>query len=465
MPKGQKYVLLVDDDVAIQDLVSALLEDAGFDVRIAQTGAGALSFYRSGFSGVVVLDLMLPDTNGHELFPKLRRIRNENPVVFLTGHGSTQLALETIREGAFDFVDKRNLAARLVPVVASAFAQWQHNASDVIEGFEHIITRSRAMFAVFRAVSNVVSSELPVLLRGESGTGKELVAQAIHQTSNRSKGQFVGVNCGGIPDNLLEAEMFGYERGAFTGATQRKPGRFDEAQGGTLLLDEIGELPMALQTKLLRVLQEREYRRLGGSQTIRANVRVISSTHRNLEAMVRQGTFREDLYYRLAVFSVSLPPLRERSGDVPVLVRHFTAIASSRERKRITGVDERAMEILASFHYPGNVRQLENIVNYAVVSARTEVISIADLPAELLDEVSEGRMTAGGEPAVEASSAAAALVYTDANFPTLKALEAEHVTRALELAQGNRAKAARLLGVSRMTLYRKIDTSEDNETS
>ncbi len=444
-------MLLVDDDPAMHSLVEALVDGAGFAISGARTGAEAVAAVRAGFSGVVLLDVRLPDVDGTEVFGDLRGSDRENPVVFLTGHGSTRLALDAIREGAFDFIEKDDLKRRIVPTLEAAWDAWRRNA-DRFPGFEDIVTRSPAMHAVFRAVENLALSDVPVLLRGESGTGKELIARAIHRLGPRSHHAFVGVNCGGIPHSLLEAELFGYEKGAFTGAELRKPGRFDDAHGGTLLFDEVGELPVGLQAKLLRVLQEREYRRLGGVESTRADVRIISATNRDLEAACERGAFREDLYYRLAVFTVSLPPLRERVCDMPLLVDHFVAQAADREGKTITGVDSRAMEILGAHRYPGNVRQLENVLSFAVLHATTPEITLADLPPDFLAGVS---LATEGEPAARASA-----TWNPEGFPTLRVVEQEHIRAALELCRGNRVRAARLLGISRTTLYRKIEGLE-----
>ncbi len=465
-PLPARTVLVVDDDPVIRRLVHGLLERRGCTVRTAGSGIQAEAELQRGPVDLVVLDLLLPDMHGTEVFQRARMIQPDCTVIFLTDHGSTDLALSSIQQGAFEFIEKPHLTERLLPAVESAFAalsaplapEWSERG-----GFGEIITQAASMRAVFRALQNAVSSTVPVLIRGESGTGKELVAKAIHQHGPRRGGPFVAVNCAGIPDNLLEAEFFGYERGSFTGADRRKLGKFELADGGTLFLDEIGEMQPALQAKLLRVIQEGEYQRLGGLKTLRADVRILSATHRNLEEDVRVGRFREDLYYRLAVFSVDLPPLRERDGDVPLLAAHFIERFARREEKEVRGLDPRAAELLESYSYAGNVRELENIIAYGVVSSRGPMLTIADLPPAFLEAVAAERgrtftppfpqRILGGDPdpAPPADSGT-----SSAAFSTLDEVERRHVQDALRQAQGNKAEAARLLGISRMTLYRKL---------
>ncbi|MCK6507421.1 sigma-54 dependent transcriptional regulator [Myxococcota bacterium] len=462
-------VLVVDDDATTRLLVGRRLQREGFEVSSASTAREALEVVREGFHGVIVLDLMLPDRDGRQLLPSLRARAPECPVVILTSHGTADAALDSLREGAFDFLDKATLSERLLPTVRRA-AETIHNEHGIAEGlgevgFEGMVARSPEMRAVFRALNNALESRVPVMIRGESGTGKELIAKAIHDHGPRRDGPFVAVNCAAIPENLLEAELFGYERGAFTGAVGRKRGRFELARGGTLMLDEIGEMDPRLQAKLLRVLQNGEFQRLGGTETLTADVRIISATHRDLEAEVEAGRFREDLYYRMAVFTVHLPALRERSGDLPLLIQHFLAEAARREGKKVEGVDPLALELLQSYSYPGNVRELQNVIAYAVVSARGPVVAMSDLPASFLRAVAMERRRAerdavtgaGATPAVPGASPAAFRLEEGTGFPTLDEVERRHIQAAMTRAEGNKALAARLLGISRMTLYRKLD--------
>ena len=454
-------VLTVDDDPSVLDLLEDLLTGEGMIVERAGTCAETVARVRDGFRGVVVLDVRLPDGLGPDILPELARHGPECPVIFLTGYGSTSMALESIQSGAFDFIDKTQIVSRLVPTVRGAWASFEAAAPglSVHEAFDGIITRSASMRAVFRSLKHALESKVPVLVRGESGTGKELVAKAVHRGSPRRNGPFVAVNCAGIPDTLLEAELFGYERGAFTGAVGRKPGRFDMAQRGSLLLDEIGEMDPSLQAKLLRVLQESEYQRLGGVETLKADVRIVSATNRNLEEEVARGRFREDLYYRLAVFTVELPPLRERHGDVPLLVDHFVSRASVAENKRVEGVEPMALELLETYSFPGNVRQLENVIAHGVVAATGPVLRMADLPGSFLRAVQlerDGQARPTSIPRGSSSAGVARQSNPDGPFPTLAEVEWRHCQAALERSGGNKAEAARLLGVSRMTLYRKL---------
>lgn len=314
------------------------------------------------------------------------------------------------------------------------------------------------------ALERVARSPVSVILLGESGTGKEVFARFIHEMSGR-KGALRAINCAAIPRELLESELFGYKRGAFSGADRDKIGLIRAADGGTLMLDEIGEMDPRLQAKLLRVLQNGEFQRLGGTETLTADVRIISATHRDLEAEVEVGRFREDLYYRMAVFTVHLPALRERSGDLPLLIQHFLREAAKREGKRIEGVDPLALELLKSYSYPGNVRELQNVIAYAVVSARGPVVAMSDLPASFLRTVAMERRKAEREAVTGASASGPAAALAPAalgleaskRFPTLYEVERRHIQAAMTRAEGNKALAARLLGISRMTLYRKLE--------
>ncbi len=547
MPGGTE-VLVIDDDPWIRVLVERLLQSRGHRVRTAEDGAGAFAAIQGGFSGVIVLDVNLPDVDGSQLLRQLRTLAPEIPVILLTGQASTDLALDSIREGAFDFVEKVQLAQRL-PVAVEHASRQLESASQA--SFAGIVARSSAMRAVFRAVQNAVASRVPVLVRGESGTGKELIARALHANGPRRDGPFVAINCAGIPDSLLEAELFGYERGAFTGATARKLGRFDLARQGTLFLDEIGDMPLGLQPKLLRVLQEGEFTRLGGVETLQADVRVVSATHRDLEEAVAAGRFREDLYYRLSVYTIALPPLRERHGDTIELARHFVRVCAAREGKPVIDLDPRVIELLQSYRFPGNVRELENLLAHAVVAARGPVLGIADLPPAFLRAVAAERRRparegdfedsgsrprpvlpeeptspdfrelergmreattremhgadvaagpralppmppapppasppapppaglASGAPgpptaapamptppasasAPASTESAAAGQVEAAPFPTLREVSRNHVSEALRVSAGNKAEAARLLGISRMTLYRMLKELE-----
>mgnify|MGYP001380420342 CR=1 FL=1 len=505
-------VLLVDDDVFVCRVVEDLLGQHGFSVEIAGSAAEAARKIRNGFQGPIVLDRMLPDADGTELLPSLLEICPTNPVVLFTGYGSVDLAINSIQTGAFEFLDKGELMERLVPCVKAAAERFLEQvrvsrhleSGEVRTSFREIITQSREMQAVFRTLRNALNSSVTVLIQGESGTGKELVARAIHDYGLRTEQPFLALNCAGIPENLLEAEIFGYERGAFSGATARKPGKFEVASDGTLLLDEIGEMHPSLQAKLLRVIQSGEYQRLGGVETLHANVRVLSATNRDLEREIELGRFRRDLFYRLAVFTVYLPPLRERKGDVAILAEHFLRQNARRESKPVSRFDRNALLLLESYHFPGNIRELENIISYAVISSRGDTLTIADFPPNFLCAVSEYRKasksgrsayfalpeppvvylperdefsleSSGSIPAEEGAAephgsgvvgaksspldASVRRVTGEAGFPSLRSVEMRHIEHAMQRAGGNKAKAARLLGISRVTLYRKLAAS------
>ncbi len=480
-------VLVIDDDPWIRMLIERLLGARGYRVRAVEDGAGARAAIR-GFIGVVVLDVNLPDADGSVLLKELRVLAPDAPIILLTGRPSTDLALASIQEGAFDFVDKVQVAERLPEAVDAARRQLEASAT---ASFTGIIARSAAMRGVFRSLEHALPSRVPVLIRGDSGTGKELIARALHANGPRRDGPFVAINCAGIPDTLLEAELFGYERGAFTGATARKLGRFDLARGGTLFLDEIGDMPLALQPKLLRVLQEGEFARLGGVETLKTDVRVVSATHRALEDAVAAGRFREDLYYRLSVYTIGLPPLRDRTGDIPDLARHFVRTAATREGKTVADLEPRVLELLESYRFPGNVRELENLLAHAVVAARGPVLRLIDLPTTFLRAVSAERRVAETRtpdpeqapvrvdpmlpPAAEAQAPAPERPFPTPStppaptgeaipFPTLRALQHLHVAEAMRRAGGNKVLASKMLGVSRMTLYRLLEEAKDQDT-
>ena len=469
-----RSVLVVADDPLVSEVISEILGHHGYQSIVVNSGQDAVDAVRSGFRGPVLLDLWLPDMSGQDVFVKLRQLDESMPVIFLTGHGTTELALESIQTGAFEFLDKADITERLLSTVDAASDH--HEATlrgrevpvDRPDPFGRIIGDSPQMRSVFRSLENALDSRLTVLIRGESGTGKELIARAIHDGGPRRHGPFVTINCASIPETLLESELFGYERGAFTGAAARKQGRFELARGGTLFLDEIGEMHPTLQAKLLRVIQDRQFQRLGGVETISADVRIISATHRNLEEEVAATRFREDLYYRLAVFMVVLPPLRARTGDVPLLVDHLASEVAKREHRDVLDVDRRALEVLCAHRWPGNVRELENVISFAVISSKTPVITIADLPPHFVSAARLGGDAGAQDGEVDSlsqtSDAGIALpqerpahLRVDGSFATLAELEAAHIRRVLDHCRGNKTKAARSLGIGRTTMYRKIE--------
>lgn len=463
----RRQLLVVDDAPAIVEMVTDHFEAQGYVVESATTGREATERLMEGFDGLVLLDFKLPDVEGLELLDRVRNLAPHADVIMITAHGSIGMAVEAVQNrGAFYVHSKseEGFLEKLSGTVGNAFRQLETSARlRSLESqmgsrysFANIITRSPRMTAIFRTLQNVVESKVTVLVQGESGTGKELVAKAIHFNGPRRDQPFVAINCAGIPDTLLESELFGYEKGAFTGAYARKAGKFEQAHKGTLFLDEIGEMNLSLQAKILRVLQEKSFERLGGRDTIHVDVRIVSATNRNLEAAVPLGEFREDLYYRLSVFPIDLPPLRHRMEDVDILAEHFLQRFAHEENKRVEGFTRRAMERLNTFHYPGNVRQLENIVSHAVVVATGTKIDAVDLPPYLRGG-EYGLAGSGGAPDAPASLEG---LLSRCVLP-LHRLEALAIRKGIEACNGNVSLAARMLEISRATIYRKLKEAEE----
>ncbi len=442
-------VLVVDDERGHRTMLRALLAQAGYRALEADDGDVAVDQVRTHPVDAVLLDLRMPRMGGIETLEALKRVRPELPVVLLTAYASVDTAVAAMKKGAFDYLTKPVDAADLRRVLEKAleFRRLEEEVRLLRErlgerfDFSSLIGRSRPMRELFETLALVAPSDATVLITGESGTGKELVANAIHQNSPRRDKPFVKVNCAALHENLLESELFGHERGAFTGATAQRKGRFELAHGGTLFLDEIGDMSPATQAKVLRVLQEGEFERLGGTRTLKVDVRVIAATHRDLEAMVAEGTFRQDLYYRLSVVPVHLPPLRERPEDIPLLAEHFLRVYASKNRKPIAGFTPEAMDLLVRHAWPGNVRELQNAVERAVILCLGERITPRELPPAV---------RASAPPPPEAPSAA------EPGLRTLREAERELILRTLEETGGNRTRAARILGISRQTLITKL---------
>jgi DNA-binding NtrC family response regulator len=441
-------VLVVDDDQAVGRVLAALLAQSGYEPAHVAQAALALERLEAEPFDVVLTDLRMPGMDGLALLREIEARWPELPVVVLTAFGSVQAAVDCMKAGAAEFLTKpfdRDEIVYVIDKVLAASAPAREAAPAPALAFGSLIGASPAMGEVYRLVRQAAPTPATVLLLGESGTGKELVARAIHESSPRRERPYVKLHCGALPDSLLESELFGYEKGAFTGAVARKPGRVELAAGGTLFLDEIGDITPAMQVKLLRVVQEREYERLGGTATLTADVRFVAATHRNLEEMVRAGTFREDLYYRLNVVPIWLPSLRDRRGDIESLARHFCEEASVRSGRPGLSLDSSAVELLGEQAWPGNVRQLQNFVERLVVLSPGPRIGAADLRRELerLPPAAAGPAQPPGDPA-----------RLDARRD--EAERAALVT-ALERAGNNRTHAAGILGVSRRTLYNKLE--------
>ncbi len=442
-------ILVVDDDRGHRTMLRALLAEGGYETLEAGDGDAGVGAVHTHPVDAALLDLRMPRVGGIEALEAIKAVRPDLPVVVLTAYASVDTAVAAMKKGAFDYLAKPVDVADLYRVLDKAleFHRLEQEVRLLRErlgerfDFSSIIGRSRPMRELFETLALVAPSDATVLITGESGTGKELVANAIHQNSPRRDRQFVKVNCAALHENLLESELFGHERGAFTGATAQRKGRFELAHGGTLFLDEIGDMSPATQAKVLRVLQEGEFERLGGTRTLRVDVRVIAATHRDLEAMVAEGAFRQDLYYRLSVVPVRLPPLRERPEDIPVLAGQFLRLYAEKNGKSVAGFTPEAMDLLVRHDWPGNVRELQNAAERAVILCLGDRITPRELPPVL---------GGPGAPPTEAPAT------PEPGPPTLKDAERELILRTLEKTGGNRTRAARILGISRQTLLNKF---------
>ncbi|HRH00589.1 MAG TPA: sigma-54 dependent transcriptional regulator [Polyangiaceae bacterium] len=460
-----RSVLVVDDDVAVAEVLGAQLRQAGFSSRVVHSGAAALEALEARPFSVVLSDLRMPGMDGHALMREIGARWPELPVVILTAHGTVSSAVEAMKAGAADYLQKPFERAELVFVLGKVLEGVRHTAErapSAASATRDLVGESAPMRGVRELVERAARSTATVLIHGETGTGKELIARAIHDGSARAKKAFIKLHCAALPDALLESELFGYEKGAFTGATQRKPGRVELAHEGTLFLDEIGDITPATQVKLLRVLQEREFERLGGTQTVRVDVRFVAATHRDLPAMVAAGQFREDLYYRLNVVPLTVPPLRERPGDIAALALRFVAEHASQSGRPLV-LGEPALARLSGLPWPGNVRQLQNFVERLVVLSDGPTLTVADVEREIARAA-----PASTPPASTPSASTSAPAAPPPSGPpsatsggTLHSAQRDAgrdaVREALERAKGNRTLAARLLGISRRALYYKLD--------
>jgi DNA-binding NtrC family response regulator len=447
-------LLLVDDDEAFRTVLGRELARLGYEVTTAATGEEALRRLAERAPEVVLLDLRLPDRDGLQVLEEVHRANSGVDVIMLTGHGSIDTAIESVRRGAFDYVAKPCPLDELDVRIHRALERQalRRRASLLERGLTppavagSFVGQSAEFRRLVELVDRVAPSDSTVLVTGETGTGKEMVAKLIHERSPRRGRPFVIVECAALQESLLQSELFGHERGAFTGADRAKPGLFEVAHGGTIFLDEIGEVSQTTQVKLLRVLDTSTFRHVGGTAEVHVDVRVLAATNRHLPALVKQGLFREDLFYRLSTIAVEVPALRERRGDVRLLAEHFVAVLNDRYgTKRRLG--DRALEALARHDWPGNVRELQHAVEAAVVVCEGDEIEPRHLP----------RSIAVGAPAASAASPASSPAATSgAALPTLEQMEREHVARALQAADGHRAKAAKLLGISERNLYRKL---------
>ena len=448
----QARILIVEDDHEMSRFLSELLTEEGYNVEIVYDGPSAVEKYRHEAFDLTITDLMMPRMKGTELVGHLREIDPDALILLITAFGSIESAVETMRMGAFDYLTKPFRTDEILLSVSRALEQsgmrreLQRLRKEVQDryGFKNIVGKSDSMHRVFEMITHIVDVPANVLIIGESGTGKELVARAIHYNSPRNHNPFIPLNCAAIPETLLESELFGYLRGAFTDAKKDRKGLFQEARGGSLFLDEISEIPVNLQAKLLRVIEDKEVRPLGASRGEKVDARILAASNRDLDQLVGEGRFRQDLFYRLNVIRIELPPLRERSEDIPILVEHFIQKFSGKTKRRVQGLTGEALAAVLNYSWPGNIRELEHTIERAVLLGKGELVDTGDLPAQLL---ADGRK---GVPFAEALS----------KGYTLKDLELEYVKKVLESTKGNKTEAAQILGVDRTTLYRKLEEAK-----
>ncbi len=433
-------LLIVDDEAIVRDALSDWLKDIGYQVFTAENGHEALEVIERAKPGIMIADLVMPGMDGIELMKRAKAQQPNLEVIIITAYASIPTAITAMKEGAYDYIEKPFCPERaelLVKKLAEHQELIEENLSlrQKLEDryrFENIIAKSSKMQRVIEVIRVVAKSNATILITGESGTGKELVARAVHSQSDRRSKPFVAVSCAALPESLLESELFGHEKGSFTGAYAQKKGKFEFANGGTLFLDEIGEMSANIQVHLLRVLEEKEFTRVGGNETIRVDVRVISATNKDLRRAIEKQEFREDLYYRLNVVNIELPPLRERKEDIPLLAEHFLHKFAAENRKEVTEFSPEVIESLLAYDWPGNIRELENSIERAIILSRDSSITSADLPQENVS-----------------------LVGSASLGKNLKEVEKTHILNVLRETGENYSEAARILGVSRMTLYNK----------
>ncbi|HUQ04257.1 MAG TPA: sigma-54 dependent transcriptional regulator [Kofleriaceae bacterium] len=480
-------ILVADDEPNLRRVLHAILRREGHEVVQAVDGAEALTMLEG--VDVIVTDLRMPKVDGMEVLRTAVRTQPHVPVIMVTAYGSVGQAVEAIKAGAFDYIEKPFEQDQIRLVIEKAVKQAAANrvaprpalyaadGKDEIRGRYGLVGDSNEMHGIFGVIEKVADSPSTVLITGESGTGKELVAKALHENSSRKHGPFIKINCAAIPKTLMESELFGYEKGAFTGATSSKPGRFELADGGTLFLDEIGEIPVEMQVKLLRAIQESEFERVGGIKTIKVDVRLITATNRDLEQEIARGNFRDDLYYRLNVVPLQIPPLRKRRGDIPLLVRHIIKRFNERLKKNVAGIADDALSALEGHSWPGNIRELENVLERTILFTKNEKITRADLPEELGSSATASGPVAVPAAAAVTPSAPVALAAADgddgdteddapavAGDSSLKEIvraetsrvERELIAKALNETGGNVTQAAKLLKISRKSLQMKM---------
>ncbi|MEJ5284959.1 MAG: sigma-54 dependent transcriptional regulator [Brevinematales bacterium] len=447
---SKPLVLVVDDEKNIREGLKTALKLENFDVVTSEDGKDGLEKLELFCPDAVILDLKIPHISGMEFLKKVQGISCDTPVIILTGHGGVDEAVEAMKRGAYDFLTKPVNIEKLALIINRAIEERKRKDREkVLESlvderynFENIIGNSKAFQEVLKMVKQVAPTDATVLITGESGTGKEVIANAIHLNSRRAKNPIVKVHCAALPETLLESELFGHEKGAFTGAVSRKRGRFELADSGTIFLDEIGEISQSVQVKLLRVLQEHEFERVGGEETIKVDIRVITATNRDLKQLVEEGKFREDLYYRLNIINIHIPPLRERKEDIPLLIDYFLKFYNKKHNKNIQGIKEDALIILQNYRWPGNVRELQNLIENLVILCNKKMITEDILPKYL--KVEGGALTERSEFKIQIGA-------------TLEEIEKEAILSTLNYTNWNKSKAAKILNIGRKTLLRKLE--------
>ena len=448
-----KLVFIVDDEQAISKLLSYWLKDKwGYDIEVFSSGEEVVKrLYQK--PDLILLDIMLPGMDGMEVLKRIRQVDENLPVIMLSAQGKVEVALESLKFGAYDYFPKPIDLQKLEPAVKNAIKGYDlskeiENLRENIKkeySFSNIVSADSRMQDVFKLVTKVLNNDITVLIYGESGTGKELIARAIHYNGNRKNNPFIVVNCASIPRELLESELFGHEKGSFTGAHQRKLGKFEVANGGTIFLDEVGELEMLLQAKLLRVIQEKAFDRVGGTELIKTDVRIISATNRDLKDAVDKKEFREDLFYRLNSFPIFIPPLRHRKGDILVLAQHFLESLSKKLGKEIKGFSKKALKLIYDYPWPGNIREMENTIERCMIIAERDIIDVDDLPTHLKtsDSVIASDFTGN--------------IFNDDTIIPFEKLKEESIRHALKVTKGNIVEAAKKLHLGRATIYRLME--------
>lgn len=447
-----KLVFIVDDEPSISKLLSYWVKEKWrYNIGVFANAEDMLARL-SERPDLVLLDIMLPGIDGIEALKKIKQFDENIPVIMLSAQGSIEVAVESLKFGAFDYFPKPIDIQRLEPAIKNAIKGYDltrelENLREDIQkeyNFDNIISADNKMQDVFKLVHKILNNDITVLIYGESGTGKELIARAVHYNGKRKNKPFIVVNCASIPRELLESELFGHEKGSFTGAHQRKLGKFELANGGTLFLDEVGELEMMLQAKLLRVIQEKEFERVGGTELIKSDVRIISATNRDLKTAVETKEFREDLFYRLNSFPIFIPPLRHRRGDILVLAQHFLDTFNKKLEKKIKGFSKRALKLVYEYNWPGNIREMENTIERCLIISESDIIDIVDLPHHI--KTAENN---GGEINVG--------LFSDDNIIPIEKLKAEAIRHALKVTKGNIVEVARKLQIGRATVYRLME--------